>query len=67
MREKEEVIEVEDYEIKTGPGCVQLYKGKPVIDVKELPGGRFEMRYCDENEVPLPDSPKIICLPPIIE
>ena len=63
----EKIIEVEDYEIKIGLGGIQLYKGKPVIDVKELPGGRFEMRYCDENEVPLPNSPKIICGRPIIE
>ena len=67
MKETEKVIEVEDYEIKIGRGGIQLYKGKPVIDVKELPGGRFEMRYCDENEVPLPDSPKIICSPSFLE
>ena len=65
--QKEKVIEVNYYEIKTGPGCIQLYNGKPVIDVKELPDGRFEMRYCDEKEVPLPGSPKIICGRPIIE
>lgn len=63
----EEVIEVNYYEIKTGPGCIQLYNGKQVIDVKELSGGRFEMRYCDEKEIPLPGSPKIICGRPIIE
>ena len=65
--QKEKVIEVNYYEIETGPGCIQLYNGKQVIDVKELPGGRFEMRYCDENEVPLPDSPKIICSPSFLE
>ena len=65
--QKEDVIEVNYYEIKTGPGCIQLYKGKQVIDVKELPDGSFEMRYCDEKEVPLPGSPKIICGRPIIE
>ena len=65
--QEEKVIEVNYYEIETGPDCIQLYKGKQVIDVKELSGGRFEMRYCDKNEVPLPDSPKIICGRPIIE
>ncbi len=57
-------IKVEWHEIEIGSGGLQYYHGKPVVDVKELPNGGYEMFYCDLNENPLPDSPKIICGPP---
>ena len=67
MKETEKVIEISYYDIEVGPGCILMYKGNPVVDVKELPGGRSEMRFCDKNEIPLAGSPKIIRGRPIIE
>lgn len=61
MGNSKKTIVIHHCEIDFGPGLIQLYKGKPVIDVDELPDGSFVMYYCDKNEVPLPDSPKIIC------
>lgn len=62
------VIKIEDHEIVIGPNGGQFYKGRQIIDVKELPDGSFEMYYCDKDRKPLPDSPKIICGPlPLME
>lgn len=51
-------------DVVLGPDCIQYYQGKPVVEGDELPDGSIEMYYCDKNNNPLPDSPKIICGPP---
>ena len=63
MKQEEIIINIEENEweeIPIPPEVIYKYKGRFLSFRRTLPSGAWEMRYCDERENILPNSPVII-------